>query len=80
LNQKNKAMRAQNEIEDMLMLVGIQRTINKRKCDLNDDPLVSESVYNDMILLNDRLLAKEQTLRWVLGRTNYNLSDEKLEM
>jgi len=73
-------MKTEKEIEDMLLLIGIQRTINKRKCDLNEDPLISESVYNDMILLNDRLLAKEQSLRWVLGRTNYNLSDEKLEI
>ena len=73
-------MRTEKQINDAIILIETQRSINKKKIDLNDDPLISESLYEDMVLLNDRLLAKAQTLRWVLEKTNVDLSDEKIEI
>ena len=73
-------MRSEKQINDAIVLIETQRSINKKKVDLNDDPLISESIYNDIILLNDRLLAKAQALRWVLEKTNVGLSDEKIDL
>ena len=55
--------------------------MEKQEFNYNGAHLITEeSLYQDMVLLNDRLLAKAQTLRWVLEKTNVDLSDEKIEI